>query len=94
MQRLELSADQLLATTRSVRNRLDVTKPVPRAVIEACLETALQAPDGGNRNLWHWLIVDVPKNVAAVAAQYKGSLCRPERGHISPPRKWSSASIW
>ncbi|MFM7120496.1 MAG: nitroreductase, partial [Gammaproteobacteria bacterium] len=44
MTQLELTNDQLLATTRAVRKRLDFDRPVPRAVIEDCMHFALQAP--------------------------------------------------
>ena len=44
--KLNLSADELLTTTRSVRKRLDFDRPVERAVVEECLEIALQAPTG------------------------------------------------
>ena len=40
--------DELLATPRAVRKRLDLTREVPRAVIEECLELAVQAPTGAN----------------------------------------------
>ena len=56
--RLNLSADELLTTTRSVRKRLDFDRPVERAVVEECLEIALQAPTGSNRQGWHWVIVE------------------------------------
>ena len=56
------TVDQLLTTTRSVRKRLDFARPVPREVIEECLELATQAPTGGNRQGWHFLVVtDVEK---------------------------------
>lgn len=45
---LELTPDELLTTTRSVRKRLDLDRPVEREVIEECLEIALQAPTGSN----------------------------------------------
>ncbi|MGE3660991.1 MAG: nitroreductase family protein [Pseudonocardia sp.] len=54
---LPLSSDELLTTTRSVRKRLDLTRPVPLDVIRECLEIARQAPTGGNRQDWHWLVV-------------------------------------
>jgi nitroreductase len=50
-------ADELLTTTRSVRKRLDLARPVPRDVIERCLEIALQAPTGSNAQGWHFLVV-------------------------------------
>ncbi len=42
------SVDKLLTTTRSVRKRLNLERPVPPEVIEECLEIAIQAPTGGN----------------------------------------------
>lgn len=46
---LELSVcDRLLTTTRSVRKRLDLGRPVPADLIEECLEIAVQAPTGTN----------------------------------------------
>jgi len=50
--------DKLLTTTRSVRKRLDLERPVPREVVLECLDVALQAPSGGNSQPWRWLIVD------------------------------------
>lgn len=45
---LDLSIDELLTTTRSVRKRLDLTRPVEPEVIRECLELALQAPTAGS----------------------------------------------
>jgi len=70
--KLNLSVDQVLTTTRAVRKRLDVSKPVPRAVIEECLELALQAPNGSNQNVWRWIVVDDRTTVAKIADHYKG----------------------
>ena len=42
----ELSADDVLRTTRAIRKRLDFDRPVPREVIRECLEIAVQAPTG------------------------------------------------
>ena len=66
--KLNLSVDEVLTTTRTVRKRLDVSRPVPRAVIEECLELALQAPNGSNRNVWRWIVVDDPAMIAKVAS--------------------------
>ena len=51
------TVDELLTTTRAVRKRLDLDKPVPREVIEECLRLAIQAPTGGNNQGWRWLVV-------------------------------------
>ena len=47
-----LTTDELLTTTRSVRKRLDLTRPVPLDRVQECLEIALQAPSGGMREGW------------------------------------------
>jgi nitroreductase len=51
------TADHLLTTTRSVRKRLDFSRPVDPAVIEQCIAIALQAPTGSNQQGWHFLVV-------------------------------------
>ena len=51
------STDQLLTTTRSVRKRLDLNRPVEPEVIERCIEIALQAPTGSNMQGWHFVVV-------------------------------------
>jgi nitroreductase len=54
---LPLTPDELLRTTRSVRKRLDLDRPVPLELIRECLDVALQAPTGGNQQGWHWMVV-------------------------------------
>lgn len=71
---LGLSVDEVLTTTRTVRRRLDVTRPVSRAILEECLEIALQAPNGSNLNRWRWIIVDDPQMVARIAAEYRAAI--------------------
>jgi len=65
--------DKLLTTTRSVRKRLDLERPVPRDVVLECLDIALQAPSGGNSQPWRWLIVDDPDTRKRLAALYQRS---------------------
>jgi len=69
--RLDLSADELLTTTRSVRKRLDLDRPVEREVVEECLHLALQAPSGGNRQAWHWVFVTEPGAKKVIAEHYR-----------------------
>lgn len=57
MPTLPLTPDQLLTTTRSVRKRLDFARPVESEIIRECLEIALQAPNGGNRQPWSFVVV-------------------------------------
>jgi nitroreductase len=66
-----MTPDELLTTTRTVRKRLDLTRPVPPELIRECLEIALQAPSGGNRQGWHWIVVTDPDVRASVAEVYR-----------------------
>ena len=65
------TVDKLLTTTRTVRKRLDLTRPVARDVIEQCLEIAIQAPTGGNIPRYHFVVVTDTAKRAALAALYK-----------------------
>lgn len=67
---LDLSADELLSSTRSVRKRLDLTRPVSRETILECLELALQAPTGSNNQGWQWVFVTDPEKKRAIADIY------------------------
>lgn len=64
---LNLTPDELLSTTRAVRKRLDLSRPVPRELIEECVDLATQAPTGRNRQRWHFLVITEPKQRRAVA---------------------------
>ncbi|TDT29840.1 nitroreductase family protein [Naumannella halotolerans] len=68
---LNLSADEVLTTTRSVRKRLDFDRPVEPEIIHQALEIALQAPTGSNRQGWHWMIVTDPAKKKALADIYR-----------------------
>ncbi|MET8153717.1 nitroreductase family protein [Actinoplanes sp. NPDC049668] len=61
-----MDTDQLLTTTRAVRRRLDLTRPVELDTVKDCLRVALQAPSGGNAQAWRWLVVTDPAQRAAV----------------------------
>ncbi len=50
--------DELLATTRAVRKRLDLQRAVPRSMIKECIQLAVQAPTGSNSQTWRWIVVD------------------------------------
>ncbi len=62
--------DQLLTTTRTVRKRLDLTRPVDPAVVLECLRLAVQAPTGSNLQGWRWVVVTDPAKRAAVGEIY------------------------
>jgi nitroreductase len=68
--KLGLSADEVLTTTRAVRKRLDLARPVEREVILECLEIALQAPTGSFSQGWSWMFVTDPDKKRAIADYY------------------------
>jgi nitroreductase len=68
--KLDLSADEVLSTTRAVRKRLDLDKPVPMEVIRECLALATQAPTGSNAQGWHFVFVTDPAKKAKIGEIY------------------------
>lgn len=72
---LDLSPDELLTTTRAVRRRLDLDRPVELDVIRECLTIALQAPSGSNAQHWHWLVITDADQRAKVGEVYRRA-CR------------------
>jgi nitroreductase len=68
---LDLTPDALLSTTRSVRKRLDFSRPVEPELIDECLELAVQAPTGGNRQLWHFVVVTDAQQRKALGEIYR-----------------------
>ncbi|OBK19990.1 nitroreductase family protein [Mycobacterium asiaticum] len=66
------SVDELLTTTRAVRKRLDLTRPVSREVILECIRLAMQAPTASNAQDWRWVVVTDPGKRAAIAEIYRG----------------------
>ena len=73
MELLDLTPDELLSTTRAVRRRLDLTRPVERDVLEECVRLAVQAPTSTNTQNWHFLIVTDAARKAALADLYRRS---------------------
>jgi nitroreductase len=69
-----MQVDEALTTTRAVRKRLDLDRPVSRELVQECLELALQAPNGSNQQLWRWLLIDDPDLKAKVAAIYRAGM--------------------
>jgi nitroreductase len=64
---LELTADELLSTTRAVRKRLDLERPVEREVLEDCLRLAQQAPTASYSQNWHFVVVTDAEQRAELA---------------------------
>ena len=89
-----LSVEHALRTTRSVRRRLDFERPVEREVIEACIDSATQAPTGRHREDWRFLVVTAEEKKAALAGLYRRALAHYreileaqalETGEAAPP---------
>ncbi|MDT5172567.1 MAG: hypothetical protein QOD02_5948, partial [Mycobacterium sp.] len=77
---LDLTPDQLLSTTRTVRKRLDLSRPVERELLEECFDLALQAPTGGNQQGWHFVVVTDADHKKAI-----GKLYRKSQSETEPP---------
>jgi nitroreductase len=67
------TVDKLLTTTRSVRKRLDLSRPVELDVIARCIEIALQAPSGSNRQGWRFVVVTDAAKRKQIADYYRQS---------------------
>jgi nitroreductase len=67
------TVEKLLTTTRSVRKRLDLSRPVPMDVLERCLEIAIQAPTGSNLQGWRFMIVTDAHKRKVIADYYSRS---------------------
>ena len=68
---LPLGLDELLTTTRSVRKRLDFSRPIKKEIVESCIEIALQAPTPSNLQNWHFVVITDPLKRRALADLYR-----------------------
>jgi nitroreductase len=66
-----LSIDDVLTTTRAVRRRLDLSRPVEPELLTECLTLALQAPSGGNDQGWHFVVVTDAGQRSALAEIFR-----------------------
>lgn len=62
--------DRLMTTTKQVRRRLDLDRPVPLELVAECIRIAEHAPMGGNLERNRWLVIDDPDTKAAIARRY------------------------
>ena len=70
MSLLPLTAEELLTTTRSVRLRLDLDRPVDLSLVREALTVALQAPSGSNAQGWHFVVVTDAEKRRAIGERY------------------------
>lgn len=71
--KLGLTADEVLTTTRAVRKRIDFDRPVEREVIMECVEIAHQAPTGSNSQGWRWVFVEDRDKKKEIADHYRAN---------------------
>ncbi len=63
--------DRLLTTTKAVRRRLDLDRPVPRAVIVECIRLACHAPNASNGQEWRWVVLDDREQIRRAGELYR-----------------------
>src|SRR5262245_28969815 len=80
---LDLTPDEMLTTTRAVRKRLDLARPVEPEVVRECIEIAVQAPSGSNSQGWHWVVVTDADLRGQIADYYGRNFDR----YIDMPRR-------
>jgi nitroreductase len=68
------TTDRLLSTTRAVRRRLDLGRPVEPQVIHDCIALSQQSPTASNTQQWRWLVVDDASLRAQLAEIYARAL--------------------
>jgi nitroreductase len=68
--------DRLLTTTKQVRKRLDLARPVPHEELLECIDIASHAPMGGNLERNRWMIIDDADTKAKIS-EYFGAVGRP-----------------
>jgi nitroreductase len=68
---LPLTPDELLSTTRAVRRRLDLTRPVGKDVIRECVAMAMQAPSGSNNMTMQFVVVTDEEKRRAIGEIYR-----------------------
>ncbi len=67
----DLSFDDILRTTRAVRRRLDLQRPVEAEVLQECIELATQAPSGSDNQNWHFILVTDARQRQALGDLYR-----------------------
>lgn len=91
MANLDLTADQVLSTTRAVRKRLDFDRPVDMSLIRECLALALQAPSGSNAQGWQFMVVSDRDKIKTIAGYYQSAFAEYEAGPFQPTAQHQDA---
>lgn len=77
------TVDRLLSTTRSVRKRLDLTRPVRREIVTECIRLATQAPTAADAQNWHWVAVEDAGKRRAIADIHRAANEEFARGEVA-----------
>jgi len=89
------TVDRLLTTTRAVRRRLDVDRPVAPSVILECIDLSQQAPTASNRQHWRWLVVTDPEPRARLAEIYaRGGTALDAAARATDPADTQTARVY
>lgn len=93
------TVDRLLSTTRSVRRRLDLSRPVPRELVLECIRLSQQAPTASNTQRWRWLLVDdaaLRRELGAIYAQGLPAIHASESSTARDPqtRRVHAGALW
>jgi len=86
------SVDRLLSTTRSVRRRLDLQRPVDEAELRDCIRLACYAPNASNAQRWRWLVLREPERKRAVAEHYRAGILAPMQALLAERRARGDAA--
>jgi len=68
---LPLGPDELLTTTRAVRRRLDMSRPVSDDLVRECIEIAMQSPSGSNHMSMEFVVVRDSEKRRALGDLYR-----------------------
>jgi nitroreductase len=90
---LDLTPDELLSTTRSVRKRLDFERPVERELVDECLALAQQAPNASNSEPWRFVVVTEEATRAELAECYRTGWSAYRKEIDEQPRATTDAPV-
>jgi nitroreductase len=79
--------DRLLTTTKAVRRRLDLTRPVERQLVVECIRLASHAPNRSNNQTWKWIVVDDRPLCRQIGEEYRRVIVPP----VTALRDWKLA---
>lgn len=91
--------DHILSTTRAVRRRLDLTRPVEQDIIRDCVRLSQQTPTGQDAQGWRWIVVTDAAKRAGLGELYARALpgLRDlEKAHEDDPKahRMYQAVVW